>query len=279
MRIDAHQHYWSPRHGDYGWLVPSGGLQAIYRDFGPADLHPLLDAAGIGGTVLVQAAPSEAETRRLLEIAAQPASRVLGVVGWCDLNSPRAPEAIAALARNPMLKGLRPMLQDIPETGWLLRRELHAAFDATEREGLAMDLLIKPRHLRVVLQFAKERPGLRMVIDHGAKPDIRAGAFADWAEGMARLARETHLVCKLSGLLTEAAPGAGAEALRPYVEHLLAEFGPERLMWGSDWPVLNLAGSYERWREMCDGWLGGLDAGKRTTVEGGNARDFYALAG
>lgn len=279
MRIDAHQHYWSPRHGDYGWLVPSGGLQAIYRDYGPADLHPLLDAAGVEGTVLVQAAPSQAETHRLLEIAAQPASRVLGVVGWCDLESPRAPQTIAMLARNPMLKGLRPMLQDLPETAWLLRPELHPAFDAMEREGLALDLLITPRHLQVVLEFAKARPGLRMVIDHGAKPGIRAGAFDEWAGGMARLARETHLVCKLSGLLTEAPPGADAGALQPYVEHLLAEFGPQRLMWGSDWPVLNLAGSYGQWHGMCARWLAGLDAGGRAAVEGGNARDFYALTG
>lgn len=279
MRIDAHQHYWSPRHGDYGWLVPSGGLQAIYRDYGPADLHPLLDAAGVGGTVLVQAAPSQAETHRLLEIAAQPASRVLGVVGWCDLESPRAPDTIATLARNPVLKGLRPMLQDLPDTAWLLRPELHPAFDTMEREGLALDLLITPRHLRVAREFAKARPGLRMIIDHGAKPGIRAGAFDEWARGMARLARETHVVCKLSGLLTEAPPGADAGVLQPYVEHLLAEFGARRLMWGSDWPVLNLAGSYAQWHGMCAMWLAGLDAGSRAAVEGGNARDFYALAG
>ena len=144
MRIDAHQHYWSPAHGDYGWLVPSPALAPICRDFGPQDLHPLLDAAAIAATVLVQAAPAEAETHRLLAIASAPASRVLGVVGWADLESPEAPVRIAQLAEKPLLKGLRPMLHDLDDPAWINRPELAPAWRAMQAADLVLDLLIRP---------------------------------------------------------------------------------------------------------------------------------------
>ena len=131
LRIDAHQHYWSLAHQDYGWLVDTPALRPIYRDFGPAELAPLLDRAGIDGTVLVQAAPSEAETWRLLALAAQPASRVRAVVGWTDLAAPDAPVRIRRLAQEPLLKGLRPMLQDIPDPEWILQPRLLPAIEAS----------------------------------------------------------------------------------------------------------------------------------------------------
>lgn len=277
MRIDAHQHYWSPQHGDYGWLVPEGALRAICRDFAPQDLHPLLDSAGISATVLVQAAPSDAETQRLLHLAAQPGSRVLGVVGWCDLAAPDAPQRIAALAAQPLLKGLRPMLQDLPDAHWILQPAVTPALHAMQRCGLALDLLIKPHQLDAALQLALRHPGLRMVVDHGAKPAIADGALQPWAQQIDRLARETRVLCKLSGLLTEAAPGAGAVQLQPYVAQLLASFGPARLMWGSDWPVLTLAAGYGQWHAMSLQLLAGLNGPELDAVLGGNAARFYAL--
>lgn len=277
MRIDAHQHYWSPAHGDYGWLVPSGELHAIYRPFGPPDLHPLLDACGVHSTVLVQAAPTEAETWRLLELAGDPRNRVLGVVGWCDLESPAAPRRILDLAKNPLLKGLRPMLQDLPDVSWMLGGRVRPAFDAMAAAGLTLDLLIKPHQLDFALALAHAYPRLRMVIDHGAKPAIAAGEFATWAAKMARLAVETPVMCKLSGLMTEAGAAASAGRLQPYVEHLAAAFGPARLMWGSDWPVLNLAGSYEQWHGMCRQWLSTWTPAQQAAVFGGNAARFYRL--
>ena len=276
MRIDAHQHYWSPAHGDYGWLRPE--LEPLYRDYGPADLHPLLDAAGVAATVLVQAAPTEAETARLLALARQPGSRVAGVVGWCELLAPDAPARIAALAAEPLLKGLRPMLQDLADTQWLLQPGLGPAIAALQTHDLAFDALVQPRHLPVLLAFCQRHPGLRVVIDHGAKPDIAGGGFVAWAEGMARMARETAAVCKLSGLLTEAGPQAPAEALLPYVQHLLAEFGPARLLWGSDWPVLLRAADYARWAALCEAWLAPLPAAAQDRVFGHNAIHFYRLA-
>jgi L-fuconolactonase len=276
-RIDAHQHYWSTAHSDYGWLQPVPSLAPIYRDFTPADLHPLLDAVGIVGTVLVQAAPSEAETWRLLDIARQPGNRVLGVVGWCDLLAQDARARIQRLAGEPMLKGLRPMLQDIADPRWILDARLAPAIEAMTQAGIAFDALVKPVHLPPLLEFLLRHPALRAVIDHGAKPAIAARAFQPWADDMARIARQTQALCKLSGLPNEAGAGAAPSAMRPYVEHLLAEFGPKRLIWGSDWPVLTLACSYAQWFEASQGWLAALCDQDRTLVMGANARAFYRL--
>jgi L-fuconolactonase len=276
-RIDAHQHYWSLTHTDYGWLQPVPELAAIYRDFTPVDLHPLLDAARIDATVLVQAAPSEAETWRLLEIARKPSSRVLGVVGWCDLLAPDAEARIRRLAAEPLLKGLRPMLQDIPDPRWILDARLTPAIDAMVQTDLAFDALVKPIHLAHLLECLLRHPNLRTVVDHGAKPAIAARAFQPWADDMARIARQTQAFCKLSGLPNEAGAGTAPSDMRPYVEHLLAEFGPSRLIWGSDWPVVTLACSYAQWVETSQTWLAPLSADEQAQVMDGNARAFYRL--
>lgn len=278
MRIDAHQHYWELHHGDYGWLQPTPALHAIYRDFGPADLAPLREGAGVAGTVLVQAAPSEDETWRLLRLAHEPSHAVLGVVGWCDLAAPDAPERIARLARDPLLKGLRPMLQDIAQTDWILQPALTPAIEAMLVHGLRFDALVKTAHLSALSAFAARHPQLPLVVDHGAKPDIAAHAFGAWADDIAAVARAPHVHCKLSGLATEAGPRWSIESLQPYVDHLLQVFGPGRLLWGSDWPVLNLAGSYGRWCEATDALLAGCTPDERAAILGGNAVRFYALA-
>ena len=277
MRIDAHQHYWQLRHNDYGWLQPTPALQPIYRDYGPDDLAPLREAAGITGTVLVQAAPSEAETWRLLELARVASHAVLGVVGWCDLTAPDAPWRIAHLAEDTLLKGLRPMLQDLAETDWILQPALAPAIASMLRHGLCFDALVMPRHLTVLGDFIARYPQLPVVVDHGAKPDIAAHTFDSWARGISALARAPHVHCKLSGLATQAGTRWNAETLRPYVNHLLQTFGPARLLWGSDWPVLELAGSYLHWCEATDTLLTGCTPDGRAAILGGNAVRFYGL--
>jgi L-fuconolactonase len=277
LHIDAHQHYWSLAHHDYGWLEDTPALRPIYRDFGPADLAPLLDGAGVDATVLVQAAPSEAETWRLLALAAQPGSRVRAVVGWTDLAAPDAPARIRRLAQETLLKGLRPMLQDIAEPDWILGPALRPAIQAMTDAGLRLDLLVKPHQLEAALAFARAHPMLPMVIDHAAKPDIAGGAFQPWASWIARFAAETSVHCKLSGLATEAGPGWDVHRLQPWVEHLLRHFGPARLMWGSDWPVLNLAGGYLQWHAVSDQLLAALSAADRACIQGANAAEFYGI--
>lgn len=272
MRIDGHQHFWSLARGDYGWLTPALGV--IHRDFGPSDLAPLLAEHGIERTVLVQAAPTEAETAYLLDVAAK-TPFVAGVVGWTDFDAPDAGERIATLAGDPLLVGLRPMVQDIADDDWLAHPELAPGFEAMIAHGLVFDALLKPRHIAPMLTVLERHPDLACVIDHGAKPDLVSGDLTAWRDGTSALATHPRLICKLSGLVTEAASDWTLETLRPVVEHLLASFGPERLIFGSDWPVVTLRASYAQWIEAAEALLAGLTETQRTAVFGGNARKLY----
>lgn len=274
MKIDAHQHFWTLAREDYGWLTPD--LGPIYADFAPADLAPLLKGAGIDGTVLVQAAPTAAETEYLLSLAEQ-APFIKGVVGWVDFEAADAPEQIARLAAHPVFVGLRPMVQDIPDPLWMLRDGLTPAFDSLQQSNLTFDALTLPRHLGPLQQLLDRHPHMRTVIDHGAKPLIREGVMEGWQEDMSTLARNTNAWCKLSGLVTEAGANWTVEDLKPYVNHLLNTFGPYRLIWGSDWPVCTLNSSYERWLEATDTLLTGLSPHEHQAIRGGNAAHAYDL--
>ena len=275
MRIDAHQHYWRIERGDYGWLTPA--LGPIHRDFGPADLAPLLAAREIARTILVQAAPTEAETLFLLDLAGTDTS-IAGVVGWTNFAAADAPERIAALASDPRLVGLRPMLHDIADDDWVLDRRLGPAFRALAGFGLVFDALVEPRHLPRIIVLAERHPDLTIVVDHAAKPDLVTGTFDPWRADMAALAERANMLVKLSGLATEARPGWTASDLAPVVDHLLARFGPQRILWGSDWPVLNLNGDYSGWCAATDVLLAGLSDAERAAILGGNAARTY-LAG
>lgn len=274
MRIDAHQHFWALARGDYGWLTPE--LEPIYRDFAPDDLYPLLKAAEIDGTVLVQAAPTVAETEYMLSLADQ-TSYIKGVVGWVDFEAPNAPAQITALAAHPALVGLRPMIQDIADPLWMLGDALTPAFSELQAHNLTFDALTLPRHLGPLRELLARHPDMRVVIDHGSKPLIREAIMSNWADDMATLASETNAWCKLSGLVTEAASDWTVENLRPYVDHLLSTFGPSRLIWGSDWPVCTLVSSYERWLETTHTLLSQLSSSERDAIMGGNAAQAYNL--
>ncbi|MCY3815262.1 MAG: amidohydrolase family protein [Gammaproteobacteria bacterium] len=274
LRIDAHQHFWKVERGDYGWLTPA--LKPLYRDFGPGDLAPLLEDAGVDRTILVQAAPTVAETRFLLELAGR-TDLVAGVVGWIDMESPDAATVLADLAQNPKLVGIRPMIHNIEDEAWITRPDLAAATEAVIDADLCFDALVRPQHLSYLLEFLERHPDLKTVIDHGAKPVITHGLWQPWADGMSELAERPGVNCKLSGLLTEAGPDQGYEDLLPYMEHLLATFGPERLMWGSDWPVLLLAGAYPGWFAIAERFLNSLDEADQAQVLGGTATRFYGV--
>lgn len=275
LRIDAHQHYWDPARGDYGWLTPDLGL--LHRPYGPDDLAPALARCGIDRTVLVQAAPTVAETDWLLALADRTPS-VAGVVGWIDFERPREMATFERLAAHPRLVGLRPMIQDIADAAWIERTDLDWAFAAMTEHGLVFDALTLPRHLPHLLRRLSRHPELRVIIDHGSKPQIRDGAFDDWAAWMRRLARETGAAVKLSGLVTEAAPGWTGADLARYVDLLLEAFGPRRMLFGSDWPVCLLTSSYERWIETAEGFIAHLDDRERAEVMGGVAARLYGLA-
>ncbi len=274
MIVDAHFHCWRLARGDYGWLTPA--LAPIYRDVRIDDWLAQARPCGVQAGVLVQAAPTEAETVFLLAEAEQHAA-VAGVVGWVDLLADDAAQRIARLAARPKLKALRPMLHDLADPAWILQPALAPALQAMVEHGLALDALVRPPHLPHVLQLCRRHPGLTVVIDHGAKPAIAAGQWQPWADDLARLAGETQAVCKLSGLLTEAGPMPPADAARRWARHLLACFGAPRLLWGSDWPVLELAATYRIWSHETAALLADLDAGARAAVLGGTAQRVYRL--
>ena len=267
--IDAHQHLWRIGRNDCTWPMPD--LAAIHRDYDVADLEAVARPLGVMGSVLVQSQPSDRDTDWMLEVAAG-APFILGVVGWADLKAPGAPERIAHLARQPKLKGLRPMLQGLPED-WILDPAAEPPVRAMVEHGLVFDALVFPRHLAALTTFARRHADLSIVVDHGAKPSIAEGVLDPWRDEMASLATLPNVTCKLSGLLTEAGDRP-PEALAPYVQHLLAIFGPERLMWGSDWPVVELVETYAGWLHLSRTLLGevGTDA-----VFGATARRIYKL--
>lgn len=275
MRIDAHQHFWDIADREGQWPPPE--LAAIHRDFKPADLKPLLAAAGIDGTVLVQSLPSLADTRFMLDLSDREAF-VLGVVGWVDMKAPDAAATIAELARHPKLKGLRPMLQDLPDEDWIDDPALDPAIAAMLQSGLVFDALVKPAHLPALSRFARRHPDLPIVVDHCAKPDINGGDLAAWQRGMDVLAAMPQVCCKLSGLLTEAGTPPDMDGVAQVAETVLHAFGPHRVIFGSDWPVVELAGQYAAWAASVERLVlarfgeAGIEAVFRQ-----NARRFYRL--
>jgi L-fuconolactonase len=274
MIIDAHFHCWQLQRGDYAWLTPA--LAPIYRDVQVADWQAASQVHGVRGGVLVQAAPTEAETWFLLQQANAHAD-VLGVVGWVDFLATDAPARISTLAQNPQLKGLRPMLQDIADPDWILQSAAEPALRAIVDCGLVLDALVKPQHLQRVLTLAQRHPDLKIVIDHCAKPNIAAQQWQPWADDLARVAGETAAVCKLSGLLTECNPAPPPDAARRWAAHALQCFSPSRVLWGSDWPVLELASSYTAWWNEVQSLLADLPTAQRAAVLGVNARRVYGL--
>jgi len=274
--VDAHQHYWQPARGDYGWLAQAP--EVLRRPFLPDDLQAQRDAAGVRCSVLVQAAPSEEETRYLFALArTDPA--VAGVVGWVDLEAADASARIDALVRDGdgLLCGIRPMVQDISDPDWLARPSLDRAFERLEQHGLAFDALVGVTQFPALLRRLQRHPGLRMVLDHAGKPAIADGDFRPWANAIDTLARQPQLHCKLSGLLTQLNDEMHEAAIEPYVGHLFLRFGARRLMWGSDWPVLTTRTDYVHWLRLARRLVARYAPEHHGALFGDNAIRFYAL--
>lgn len=274
MKIDAHQHFWKLDRGDYGWLTPD--LDLLYRDFLPDDLKPILDGSGIDGTVLVQAADSDAETDFMLDLAATH-DWILGVVGWVSLSSDTAIDRLTILSRNRKFCGVRPMLQDIAQTDWVLDPANHAALTCLSNNDVAFDALIQPRHFAVIDTLAARYPELKIVIDHGAKPDIANHMWDDWKAGLDQLALHENCFCKLSGLATETSPQQTLTDTARYGMHVLETFGPHRTIWGSDWPVCTLRTSIDEWKKLCERLVGPLSIAERDAVFGDTATMVYGV--
>mgnify|MGYP001568177275 CR=1 FL=1 len=272
--IDCHQHFWSLSRGDYHWITPD--LIPLDRDFGPADLAPLLQDNAVGRTIAVQAAATIDETRFLLSLADNN-DFIAGVVGWVDMESPRAASDIAQLAANPKFKGIRPMARDYRGPEWLCDPAIVPAIESLARHGLRFEALVTVEHLESLRAMMSQYPDLRVVINHAAKPDVRAGWSRAWGDRIADIAANTSAYCKFSGLVTETDTPNSVDSLSPIFDHLLECFGAKRLMWGSDWPVLNLACTYDEWLSTTMTLIQQLNVEDRSRILGRNAVDFYAL--
>ncbi|MFD1953903.1 amidohydrolase family protein [Paenibacillus thailandensis] len=277
MRIDAHQHYWKLDRGDYDWISPE--TTTLYRDYLPSDLESELTRHGIGKTILVQAAATHAETEFILELAAKHDS-VAGVVGWLDFDDPKWPEALERFKANPKFRGIRVMIQEMKDPREALRPHVIEALRGFASEGMPVDLLAVSNQLPAVIELLELVPGLHAVIDHICKPQIEAGVTEPWATQMKKIAeRHPGVYCKLSGMVTEADHrGWKPDDFTAYVRHIVDVFGPDRLMYGSDWPVCLLAASYSQVFDVLERALpDSLAEEELEAIYGGNAARFYRI--
>ncbi|MGJ9412910.1 amidohydrolase family protein [Aeromicrobium sp. CF4.19] len=274
--IDAHQHLWDLEAGEYSWLTPEAG--PIHRSFAVEDAEPLVAASGVDHVVLVQAAGTLADTRAMVDVADH-WDRVVGIVAWAPLVHERETAAVLEdYAQDPRIVGIRHQNHDEPDPDWLLREDVGRGLALVERSRLAYDVIaVVPRHLELVPLLAERFPELPLVIDHLAKPPVGRGDLAGWAEALHRAAVHPQVSAKLSGLDTAAGPGYTAADLRPALDIALEEFGPARLMFGTDWPVSDLADGYARWWDVLGELLAPLSAPERASILGGTAADVYRI--
>lgn len=276
MYIDAHQHYWKIDRDDYGWITPD--IPVLFRDYLPADLEPHLHKHGISHTIVVQAAPTVEETEYILGLSEQSDS-IAGVIGWLDLASPSFREQYQQLRGHRKFTGLRVMIQEMEDPGLLLTRPYIEALSFLADEDLPVDLLVLADQLPQLIELLDRVPGLRGVIDHLAKPPIAAGQLEPWRSRMAEIAKHPNICCKLSGMVTEAGPeGWTQEDFTAYIHAVLELFGPERVMFGSDWPVCLMAATYDEVLQILRTALQErLSPEEMEPVFGANAVRFYKL--
>lgn len=279
-RIDAHQHFWDPAAAHYPWMA--GAPAVLQRAFGPSDLEPLLAAADLDGSVLVQTRSDFGESVEFLDIAGRH-DFVLGVVAWVDLTSESCADAIADLGARPAggkLVGIRHQVEDEPDPDWLLRADVQRGLAAVQDSELVYDLLVRPPNLASAVKTVHSFERTRFVVDHIAKPPIRTGETEPWASALRELAAAPNVWCKISGLVTEANHERWTAAdLAPYVRHVVDVFGIDRVLFGSDWPVCLVAASYVDALDSTLEALGKVSDGERAAFLGGTAADVYRLAG
>lgn len=274
-KIDSHHHFWQLSRGDYHWLTPE--LSAIYQDFLPEQLAPELYKNDVGRTVLVQAADSEEEIYFMLCIA-EVNEFVAGVVGWIDMEAPTVLANLEHYCESKYFKGIRPMLQDISDVNWILKDKFNPIFEFLAENKLTFDALIKDIHLSNIQILAERHPTLNIVIDHCAKPDLAKSPSDFWKQKLFNIAICKNVYIKLSGLLTEAPQGkVSIEDVQPYFDHIMNVFGPDRIMWGSDWPVVKLNGDYDTWVSLAQSLLTNYSFEDQCKIWADNAQNFYRL--
>lgn len=275
LKIDSHQHFWLYDADRHAWI--NDDMRACRRDFLPADLQPLLAENNIAGCVAVQADQTIAENDFLLGLA-QHNSFIKGVVGWVDLKDPVIEESLHHYHSIKLMKGFRHVLQGEPDDRYMLHPNFMRGVGLLERYGFTYDILIFPRHLPYAVELVKAFPNQRFVVDHLAKPFIKSGEIAQWQTDMTKLAQYENVSCKISGMVTEAdwyhwQPND----FEPYMDIVFNAFGAERVMYGSDWPVCNVAGGYQKVFALADGYVKKLSQDEQEQFWGLNAVNFYQL--
>jgi len=273
MIIDSHQHFWHYSPEEYGWI--SDQMSALRRDFLPSHLKAEMQKAGVSGAITVQVRQTMEETRWMLELAdAEPS--ILAVVGWAPLASPDLDRQLEPYAGHSKLKGIRHILQDEPANELMDDPAFNAGVERLRRYGLNYDLLIYERHLPQAIRFVDRHPGVQIILDHIAKPRIAAGELDPWRANLKELARRCNVSCKISGMVTEANwQYWHGEDIRTYLNFTLETFGPKRLMFGSDWPVLLVASTYQRWTGTLTGFLSQLSSDEQRAIFSETAASVY----
>jgi L-fuconolactonase len=272
MRLDSHQHFWNYSEDQYPWIKPSWPIR---RSFLPVNLEPLLKSAGIDGSIAVQARQTLEESRWLLELADQ-SSIIKGVVGWVDLRSAAVEDQLAQFANHPKFVGVRHVVQDEPDDDFMIRPEFLRGISKLKQFGLRYDVLIFPKQLPAAIKLVQQFPEQPFVLDHIAKPHIKDGTISPWREQIQELAKAPNLMCKVSGMITEAkVPGWRYDQFVPYLDVVTEAFGVERLLYGSDWPVCLLAGSYTQVHSLAQRYFASQSEASKDAIFGGNTARFY----
>ena len=276
MRVDSHQHFWHYHPVRDAWITDE--MAVLKRDFLPADFLPELRANGIDACVAVQADQSEEETRFLLDLA-EKHREIAGVVGWVNLLDERVEERLEYFSHFRKLRGFRHIVQAEPDDRFLMRKEFLRGVGMLSRFGFTYDILIYARHLPVAAEFVQQFPSQKFVVDHMAKPQIKARELDDWSRGMRAIAKHPNVWCKVSGLVTEADWKRWTpDDFRPYLDEVFTAFGFDRLMFGSDWPVCLLGSNYRNVKAIVDDYTQSFSAIDKENIFGGNAIRFYGLA-
>jgi L-fuconolactonase len=282
LRIDTHQHFWKLSRGDYGWLTED--LTELYRDFLPKDVKPILDqltgTTSSYKTVVVQAAPTLEETKFLLSLACDH-DFIVGVVGWVDFDNSDVLSDLAELNKSPYFTAVRPMIQNIEDDDWMLNGRFDKVFKSLIDLDLSFDALVLPKHLGQLNIIAKRYPKLRIVIDHCAKPAIQEKSCQEnqqWSADIKELTQHKNVYCKLSGLMTEAGQNPDVERIEQYMDYIFSIFPANRVMWGSDWPVVNLTSDYQKWYALAEKKINQLSSLEQAQIWVNTAKDFYKLA-
>lgn len=276
MIVDAHQHFWRIDRGVYDWIDDS--IPALRRDYMPEHLQAHLKLNNVSKTILVQASETDEENIFLISLA-QNFDFVGGIIAWVDLDAPGAISILQDLAKNPLIKGIRPVLQAIEDSHWILKDNVMACLRELPKLGLRFDALIQARHIGAIVTLAQKIPELNIVIDHASKPSFKngIGIAPVWRDQIKQFADLPQVYCKMSGLITEYGAGWSVNSLQSVVDHILDVFSPSRIMWGSDWPVLELDATYSEWFESTQKLIKKCSPADKEEIMGGTASRFYGL--